>query len=56
MFNVYFYLCKSAPIERDFTVSLNSLGDEVSALVQLKKTWRQTIDWGLLLHLTGVAE
>lgn len=56
MFNVSFYLCKTAPIHRDLTVSVNSLGDEVSILVQLKQTRRQTIDWGLLLHLTGAAE
>lgn len=51
-----FHLCKSAPIHRDLTVSLNSLGDEVSALVQLKQTWRQTIEQGLLLHLAEAAE
>lgn len=56
VFNVSFYLCKSAPIHWDSTVSLNSLGDKVSILVQLKQTWRQTIDQGLLLHLAGAPE
>lgn len=56
VFNVSFYLCKTAPIQRDLTVSVNPLGDEVSILVQLKQTWHQTIDWALLLHLTGAAE
>lgn len=50
VFNVSFYLCKSAPIHGDLTVSLNSLGDEVSVLVQLKQTLWQTIGRGLLLH------
>lgn len=56
VFNVSFYLCKSAPILWDLTVSLNSLGDEVSILVKLKQTWRQTIDEGLLLHVAEAAE
>ena len=56
VFNVSFYLCKSAPILWDLTVSLNSLGDEVSILVKLKQTWHQTIDQGLLLHLAEAAE
>lgn len=56
VFNVSFYLCKPAPIHGDLTVSLNSLGDELSVLVQLKQTRRQTIDQLLLLHLAGAAE
>lgn len=51
-----FYSYKSVPIHGDLTVSLNSLGDEVSVLVQLKQTWYQTIDQGLLLHLAEAAE
>lgn len=51
-----FYLCKSAPIHADLTASLNSLGDEVSFLPQLKQTCRQTIGWSLLLHLAEAAE
>ena len=44
------------PIHGDLTVSLNSLGDEVSALAKLKQTWHQTIGRGLLLHLAEAAE
>lgn len=56
VFNVSFYLCKSAPIHGDLIVSVDSLGDEVSILVQLKQTWRQTIDPALPLHLAEAAE
>lgn len=56
VFNVSFCLCKSASIHRDLIVSLNSLGDEVSILVQLKQTWRQTMDSPLPLHLAEAAE
>ena len=52
----FFSLCKSAPIHADLTVSLNPPGDEVSILVQLKQSWRQTIGRSPLVHLAGVAE
>lgn len=37
VFNMSFYVCKSVSIHGNLTVSLNSLGDEVSVPVQLKQ-------------------